>query len=215
MPPPAPFKAASSHPAPSVSQTRAGTAPAEPCCQFLSAHPPPPAWIPRKPPWLPHLLLSRNAEIWPVPRGALAWLCHLGWMEAASPAGAQGGYGTVCPPATHCLHPEAAAASSPAGEQLPPDRAHRKHRGIYRALRAPCTNSGKNLHSVKNNLLHQSCTGAAASGCAPSTLLGPQVLEGGCRTLFTIEMGCGAFPGLFLTFSAVSSPCVSFHLPPF
>lgn len=112
------------------------------------------------------------------------------------------------------LHPEAAAASSPAGEQLPPDRAHRKHRGIYRALRAPCTNSGKNLRSVKNNLLHQSC----CSGRVPSTLLGPQVqenLEGGCRTSFTTKMGCGAFPGVFLTSSAVSSSCVSFHLPPF
>lgn len=59
-----------------------------------------------------------------------------------------------CPQLTHCLHLEAAAASSPAGKQLPPHRAHRKHRGIYRALRASCTNSGKNLHSVKNNLLH-------------------------------------------------------------
>lgn len=54
--------------------------------------------------------------------------------------------------------------------------------------------------------------GAGALGHVPSTLLGPQVLEGGCRTFSTTEMGCGAFPGPFLIFSAVSS---SFHLPPF
>lgn len=62
-------------------------------------------------------------------------------------AGVQCGPPVPAPKLTHCLHPEAAA-------ELPPHRAHRKHRGIYRALRALCTNSGKNLHSVKNNLLH-------------------------------------------------------------
>lgn len=159
-----------------------GQLPAEPCCQFLNAHPPPPpppASTPRKPPGLPHMLLSRNNEIQPVQGGetrpgSATWA---GWKQPAPP-GEKGGYGTVCPPLpapqlTPCLHPEAAAASSPAGKQLPPDRAHRKPRGIYRALRELCTNSGKNLHSVTNNLLTQSCTGSWCLGRCSQHSSGP------------------------------------------
>lgn len=167
----------------------------------------------QKAPWLPHMLLSRNAGIKSFQCGAAEPGCATwaGWKQPDLP-GDQGGWGTVWPPGpapklTHCLHPEAAA-------ELPPHRAHRKHRGIYRALRVLSTNSGKNLHSVKNNLLHPELPWELLPQDLFPALSGPQLLEGGCRS-FTIEMGCGAFPGLFLSFSAVSSSCVSFHLPPF
>lgn len=87
---------------------RAGTPP-EPCCQFLNAHPPPPpASSPRKSPWLPHMLLSRNAGIKSVQRGPAEPGCATwaGWKQPDLP-GDQGGWGTVWPPSpcpqTHTL----------------------------------------------------------------------------------------------------------------
>lgn len=54
---------------------------------------------PRKPPGLPHMLLSRNAEIWPVQRGETGFgsATWAGW-EQPVPPGEEGGYGTVCSP---------------------------------------------------------------------------------------------------------------------
>lgn len=132
VPPPASSKAASSHPTP-LSHTRAGTTLSRtllsaPECSFTLL-----------------LLLPRLPES---PHGFLT-CCFLEMLRCSQPnvehppgldgrAGGAGGLWYSVPPVpapqlTHCLHPEAAAASSPAGKELPPHRAHRKHHGIYRA----------------------------------------------------------------------------------
>lgn len=156
-----------------------------------------------------HVLLSRNQNMTSLMWSSSAWLCRPGWTKAPIPTLGRGGSCTgqplSCPRDTRCLCPR--------GSSLLPAEPHRKPCSIYSfPLRASCTNSGKNLHSVKNNhRAHRAALGAGVGGDVLSTALDPQVLGRRLQD-HVYHPDEESFPGLFLVFPAADSSLASFHL---